>query len=367
MTALNTTLPPTETSYQLQRLGTLMQGAPNNPDEALGVLNPAVARAVNGKVYLFPRIVATGNYSRIGLAEVIFNQAGDPDHVIRKGYALEPTEPFEQNARTAGCEDPRISFVEPLGCYVMAYCAYGPLGPRIALAYSKDLLQWQRLGPAKFKYTPELRADFDLYDNKDAMLFPQPVIDPHGKPALAMLHRPSNLQGFFGSYLSVLPAGVTEPRASIWISYCDVDAAQRDLCNLCHWRDHQLLATPQQAWEVVKIGGGTPPVLTKQGWLMFYHGVSGTILPQRDHQPMVRYAAGAMLLDKADPRIVLHRSAEPVLQPEVEAEQKGVVPNVVFPTGIDARENGRVDVYYGMADAAIGVATLTLSSVGKNY
>jgi predicted GH43/DUF377 family glycosyl hydrolase len=34
------------------------------------------------------------------------------------------------------------------------------------------------------------------------------------------------------------------------------------------------------------------------------------------------------------------------------------VPNVVFLIGIDAREGGRVDIYYGRADAAIGVARL---------
>lgn len=350
----------TELDYNLRRLGVLMRGDPQNADEAMGVLNPAVARGADGRAYLFPRVVAAGNYSRIGVAEIVFDAAGNPVSVERKGYALEPSESFEQNARTAGCEDPRVTFVAALGCHIMAYCAYGPLGPRIALAYSKDLLRWERLGPVKFKYEAALHTDFDLYDNKDAFLFPQPVNDPSGKPALALMHRPSNVQGHFGEYLSVLPTGVTEKRASIWISYCDIDAAQRDLCNVCQWRDHQLVATPQQDWEALKIGGGTPPVLTPQGWLMFYHGVSGTIEPQRDHQPLVRYAAGAMVLDKADPRIVRQRSAVPVLQPEVEDEKIGVVPNVVFPTGIDMRDNGRIDVYYGMADAAIGVATLTL-------
>jgi beta-1,2-mannobiose phosphorylase / 1,2-beta-oligomannan phosphorylase len=75
---------------------------------------------------------------------------------------------------------------------------------------------------------------------------------------------------------------------------------------------------------------------------------------------MVYYSAGAMILDQADPRIVRYRSSEPVLMPEVESEQAGLVPNVVFPTGIDVRAHGRVDVYYGMADTAIGVASLTL-------
>ncbi|KPV52712.1 glycosidase, partial [Kouleothrix aurantiaca] len=59
--------------FQMRRLGVIMRGDAHNPDEALGVLNPAAARAPDGRLYLFPRIVAAGNYSRIGIAEVIFD------------------------------------------------------------------------------------------------------------------------------------------------------------------------------------------------------------------------------------------------------------------------------------------------------
>ena len=67
-----------------------------------------------------------------------------------------------------------------------------------------------------------------------------------------------------------------------------------------------------------------------------------------------------MLLDIADPRTIIYRSPRPILAPETDDERAGIVPNVVFPTGVDLRENGRVDIYYGMADAAIGVARLDL-------
>ena len=93
---------------------------------------------------------------------------------------------------------------------------------------------------------------------------------------------------------------------------------------------------------------------------MIYHGVTGRILEGVDHQPHVCYSAGAMLLDTDDPRTIVYRSTEPILVPEVDEERAGIVPNVVFPTGIDVRENGRVDIYYGMADAAIGVARLVI-------
>jgi predicted GH43/DUF377 family glycosyl hydrolase len=49
-----------------------------------------------------------------------------------------------------------------------------------------------------------------------------------------------------------------------------------------------------------------------------------------------------------------------VLEPEHHGEQEGIVPNVVFPTAADLREGGRIDVYYGMADSRIGVATSTV-------
>src|SRR5215218_5494216 len=100
--------------FQLQRLGVIMRGDASNPDEALGVLNPATARAPDGKLYMFPRVVAAGNYLRVGIAEVIFDAADNPTGVERRGYALGPTESYEQNARTAGCEDPRITYIGPL-------------------------------------------------------------------------------------------------------------------------------------------------------------------------------------------------------------------------------------------------------------
>ena len=44
------------------------------------------------ELYLFPRLVAQGNYSRIGIARVRFNEAGDPMGVERLGIALEPAD-----------------------------------------------------------------------------------------------------------------------------------------------------------------------------------------------------------------------------------------------------------------------------------
>lgn len=132
---------------RLQRLGLVMEPEPGNPQEAEGVLNPAAIRGRDGQLYLFPRLVARGNYSRIGIARVRFNQAGDPTGVERLGTALEPEADYERLPNGGGgCEDPRITFVEPLQRYVMTYTALSPRGPRIALAMSEDLFNWERLG-----------------------------------------------------------------------------------------------------------------------------------------------------------------------------------------------------------------------------
>ncbi|MGP8207309.1 MAG: hypothetical protein ACLQVK_14850 [Acidimicrobiales bacterium] len=69
-----------------------------------------------------------------------------------------------------------------------------------------------------------------------------------------------------------------------------------------------------------------------------------------------------MVLSREHPRVLVYRSAEPVLVPELPAERSGTVANVVFPTGIDRRDDlgppERFNVYYGMADDRIGAARL---------
>jgi len=73
--------------------------------------------------------------------------------------------------------------------------------------------------------------------------------------------------------------------------------------------------------------------------------------------------AGALLLDGRDPRRVVYRSARSVLEPRLATECEGVVPRVVFPTGVDARPDGELGVYYGMADSRIGVARACLADL----
>jgi hypothetical protein len=46
--------------FKLHRLGMLMEPEPGNPMEVEGVLNPAAVRGPDGRLYLFPRMVAQG-------------------------------------------------------------------------------------------------------------------------------------------------------------------------------------------------------------------------------------------------------------------------------------------------------------------
>ena len=152
-------------------------------------------------------------------------------------------------------------------------------------------------------------------------------------------------------------------RESIWISYSSTSMADSEPYHLCHFGSHHRLAAPVAPWERLKIGGGTPPVLTRHGWLVVYHGVSETAGPRAEDSNLL-YSAGVMVLSEEHPHVIRYRSPEPVLTPELPQERRGIVANVVFPTGIDRRDDlgspDRFDVYYGMADNRIGVARLNL-------
>jgi predicted GH43/DUF377 family glycosyl hydrolase len=351
-------------AFALRRLGTIMEPEPGNPNEVEGVLNPAAARGPDGNLYLFPRLVASGNYSRIGIARVQFNGEGDPIGVERLGIALEPEAEYElRPGGEGGCEDPRVTFVEPLGSYVMTYTAFSPEGPRIALAVSKDLFHWQRMGLVNFTNYHDGR-DPGSRDDKDASLFPVVIPNPSGRPELAILHRPL-FPGTRPEETAAHPAtrNVDLNRESIWISYCERAPAGEPLSRFGRFASHHRLASPVSQWERLKIGGGTPPILTRLGWLIVYHGVSEED-GRADAGHHLCYSAGVMVLTSEHPQMIRYRSTQPVLTPELPQERSGTIANVVFPTGIDRRDDlgmpDRFDVYYGMADDRIGVARLDL-------
>jgi hypothetical protein len=137
--------------FKLRRLGVVMEPEPENLNEVEGVLNPGAVRGPDGALYLFPRLVAKGNYSRIGIARVRFNESGDPAGVERLGIALEPATDYERRPDgSGGCEDPRVTFVAPLQRYLMTYTAWSSdLSPAKRMHYeSAPLLEQKAMGNA---------------------------------------------------------------------------------------------------------------------------------------------------------------------------------------------------------------------------
>jgi len=228
-----------------------------------------------------------------------------------------PSSPETHPEELWGIEDPRITYVEEEGFWVILYTAYSEVGPLVSLATTRDFEKFDRKGGVM------------LPDDKDAALFP---VRFGGR--WAMLHRP--VSSFSG-------AG-----AHIWISYSP---------DMYHWGEHRVLMRARQGgwWDAGKIGLSPPPILTKKGWLVLYHGVkmtgSGCI-----------YRLGLALLDLKNPAKVLCRGDEWVFAPEEPYEVSGDVDKVVFPCGWLVRGD-EVRLYYGGADKCIALATASLSDI----
>ncbi len=338
----------------VRRLGTVLE-PDGDPLEAEGVLNPACVRAPGGELLLYPRCVAAGNISRVGLMRDV--ASGDDVRFERLGYALEPSEPYELRPAGGGgmgCEDPRVTYVPVLERFVMAYTAFGPSGPRVVFALSTDAYHWERLGPVDFA-THGLACG----DDKDGVFFPEPVRSPSGVLSLAFYHRPmkelSTLDGH-----AAIPALLELPpseRESTCIAYVPLDAVRADIRNLLVPIESAVVLAPDGPWGRLKTGAGTPPVRIAEGWFSLYHAVDAV---EVDGRYAMTYSAGLVIHDIEQPHIVIYRSPAPVMSPEHPDEMHGIVNNVVFPTGIDVRGEREFDVYYGMADARIGRASVTL-------
>lgn len=215
----------------------------------------------------------------------------------------------EQEAR--GPEDPRIVKVDDT--YHMIYTGFGGRYPgdyRISYATSKNLISWTKHGIVLDEA------------NKDASLFPEKINGEY----LLLHRRPPD----------------------IWI------ANSSDLKN---WENHRrlLVVDPGSDWESEKIGIAGPPIKTDNGWLQIYHGVSNTKC----------YSLGIVLLDLDNPQQVIFRQKEPILQPELDWEIHGHVPNVVFSCG-QVEIGDDLIVYYGAADTVIGAATINMSEIKFN-
>ncbi len=136
--------------------------------------------------------------------------------------------------------------------------------------------------------------------------------------------------------------------------------------DLVDWRPLGVAMRGRPRYWDERIGAGPPPVRTRRGWLLMYHGIA-------THFGSINvYQAGVALLDLEDPVRLIARSRDNLLEPRKMYELIGQVPNVVFPSGmiVDefdadgfAREESEVRVYYGAADTTVCLATGTIGDL----
>jgi beta-1,2-mannobiose phosphorylase / 1,2-beta-oligomannan phosphorylase len=221
---------------------------------------------------------------------------------------------------TFGVEDPRLAMLD--GRYYFTYVAVSRHGIVTALASTSDFQSFQRDG---IIFCPE---------NKDVILFPEKIGDEYWA-----LHRPNPNARF--------------SRPEIWLARSP---------DLLHWGGHERLLGGEAGWATVKVGGGTPPIRTPQGWLSLYHGHIEPSAEARKAGDIGQYAAAALLQDINEPTKIAGLSPQPVMRADAEFERSGYLPNIVFPTAM-LRRGEEVDVYYGAADTATGVVRYALDDL----
>ncbi|WMJ90390.1 glycoside hydrolase family 130 protein [Anaerocolumna sp. MB42-C2] len=211
--------------------------------------------------------------------------------------------------------DPRLIKVEDT--YYIIWCT-DFYGAALGLAKTKDFKTFTRLDNPFLPF------------NRNGVLFPRKI---NGN--FTLLSRPSD-------------SGHT-PFGDIFIS---------ESPDLVFWGKHRHVMTKgSQWWQSLKIGGGAAPIETSEGWLLFYHGVTGTCNGYV-------YSMGAAILDIDNPSIVKYRSENFILTPEEWYEERGFVANVVFPCAtLHDAATGRIAIYYGAADSYVGMAFTTLVEI----
>jgi len=266
--------------------------------EAKDLFNPAAFSDGETITMLYRAEDSTGvgdwnGTSRIGLAT-----SSDGIHFERRPDPVyEPVDDFEL---PGGTEDPRI--VEIDSTFYLTYTAYDGETARLALASSKDLLEWERHG----------------------LVFP----DMGWSKAGAIV--PQKINGKYWMYYG---------DTNIWAATSD---------DLVNWTpiEEPVMRPREGMFDSGLIEPGPTPLITDDGILMLYNSADDDLV----------YRAGQVLFDINDPTEVLERSDTHFLEPDTQLEVEGQIPNVVFIEGL-AKLGNTWYLYYGMGDSGIGVAT----------
>ena len=263
----------------------------------------------------------------------------------------------EHRYERMGVEDPRIIFLD--GVYYLFYTVYDGKNALFAYATSTDLVHFEKhevISP-RIPYieasnlfgcsTTKVRENYFVFDSyirdrqgndmllweKDAFIFPKKI-----KNKFALIHRvlPGIQVIYFNDFKDLTD--------DYWRAY---------LMNLGDY----IVLDPEYRFESRNIGGGCPPIETKDGWLLIYHGVEDALQGKMYH-------AGAALLDVDNPTKVIGRLKKPLFSPIEPWEKQGDVNNEVFPTGTVLKD-GRLFIYYGAADTMIAAKSLDIKELLK--
>lgn len=272
----------------------------------------------SGETILLARVESR---SGISFLNVIRSDDGLTNWRIDPKPAIEP-EPEIFPEEMWGVEDPRIIYVPEMEQYAITYTAFSTSGPLVSLALTSDFVTYEKFG------------NITLPHDKDACIFPRRI-----GGSWLLIHRPETAH-----------AVDTYSGTHIWLSRSN---------NLKTWTATSTLIKARMGawWDANKIGLSTPPIETKEGWLIFYHGVRNTA-------GGCIYRIGAALLDLENPKSIISRGKEWLLGPKAQYEMQGDVNNVVFPCGHTLDEqSGELRLYYGAADTSIGVAIGNINEI----
>jgi predicted GH43/DUF377 family glycosyl hydrolase len=211
-----------------------------------------------------------------------------------------------------GVEDPRATFID--GEWHITYVSVSRWGITTSLATTTDFRSFERKGV------------IFLPDHKDVVIFPEKI---GGRYVALTRPMPQSFSRIFG----------------VWIAFSE---------DLLAWGGHERLCLPRpDYWDELRTGASAVPFRVDDGWLELYHGVD------RDS----RYAMGALLLDADDPRKVLARSAQPILEPLEPFERTGLFNETIFSCGHVQLADGRIRMYYGAADSVVAAADFAVRDI----
>lgn len=309
------------------------------------VLNPGIMQE-GTTIHMLYRAVKKGNHSTIGYCRL-----DGPLNVVGR-HETPLVIPFNTE-ESKGVEDPRIVKID--GIYYITYTAYDGINALGALITSTDLKHFKREGVITPKFTfDEFQILAECNNNTNPKYFRHSRhFEPNSKIYLwdkDVVYFPRKINGKF-AFLHRIKPGIQvamydkleDLNKEYWSDY------------FLHFTDNIILDPIEAKHESSYIGGGCPPIETKEGWLLLYHGVYDT-------QNGYVYTVAVALLDIDNPTKVISRLPYPLFEPELDYELNGVVNNVVFPTGT-ALFGDTLYIYYGAADKCIACASVSLEEL----